>query len=137
MRAMVNHADNSIAFMEYGDNRIINAMLKEPSIFLVEFDEACLEGVDPDDYPNLFWDPEESIFQFGDLLALDTPSGRDLLREDVKRIALVPPDQRVGEMQDIIAQAQEFLPAGELEEMLSDDILTDDEVNEILGYLND
>ena len=93
--------------------------------------------VDPDDYPNLFWDPEESIFQFGDLLALDTPSGRDLLREDIKRIALVPPDQRVGEMQDIIAQAQEFLPAGELEEMLSDDILTDDEVNEILGYLND
>jgi hypothetical protein len=54
----------------------------------------------------------------------------------LRRFALIPPNARGQEFDNIYSLAVQYIPAEEVNEIMSDGILTDDEVQDILGYLN-
>tara|TARA_R110001632_G_scaffold199314_1_gene321792 strand:+ start:212 stop:631 length:420 start_codon:yes stop_codon:yes gene_type:complete len=137
MRAMINRDDNSLAFLETSVNLIHPSMFQEPSIFMVEFDGACLSNVPEDEYLNLFWSPEsEILYLHPEKFSLSTPSGKLKMRELTQAIALVPPESRTDAQQNDIAMAVYALGADEVEVILTDGVLEDAEIAAILGALD-
>ena len=137
MRAMINRDDNSVAFVETGFNPIHPSMFQEPSIFMVEFDGACLSNVPEDEYLNLFWSPEtEILYIHPENFSLSTPSGKLKMKEIVQAISLVPPESRTDAQKTDIAVAVYALGADEVEATLTDGVLEDVEIAAILGALN-
>ena len=137
MRAMINRADNSLAFLETSVNLIHPSMFQEPSIFMVEFDGACLSNVPEEEYLNLFWSPEaEILYLHPEKFSLSTPSGKLKMRELTQAIALVPPESRTDAQQNDIAMAVYALGADEVEVILTDGVLEDAEIAAILGALD-
>ena len=137
MRAMINRDNNSVAFLETSVNLIHPSMFQEPSIFMVEFDGACLSNVPEDEYLNLFWSPEsEILYLHPEKFSLSTPSGKLKMRELTQAIALVPPESRTDAQQNDIAMAVYALGADEVEVILTDGVLEDAEIAAILGALD-
>ena len=137
MRAMINRDNNSVAFLETSVNLIHPSMFQEPSIFMVEFDGACLSNVPEDEYLNLFWSPEtELLYIHPETFSLSTPSGKLKMKEIVQAVALIPPESRTDAQQKDIAMAVHALGAGEVEVILTDGVLEDAEIAAILGALD-
>lgn len=137
MRAMINRTDNSVAFLEYGDLRIHPAMMTEPSIFLVEFDGQCLGSIPEEEYLNLVWAPDsEILYLHPETRSLSTPSGKQMMRDIVEAIALVPPESRTEAQAVDISMAQMSLGEDEVETILTDGVLEDAEIAAILGALD-
>lgn len=137
MRALINRADNSVAFVETSVSLIHPSMHQEPSIFMVEFDGACLSNVPEEEYLNLFWSPEaEILYIHPETFSLSTPSGKLKMREIAQAIALVPPESRTAGQGQDIAMAKYALGDDEVEAILTDGVLEDAEIAAILGALD-
>lgn len=138
IRALINKEDHSLAFLEQENNPIHSSALKEPSLILVEIDQSCLTGIDPEDYPNLFWDSETNmLYIHPEVASLSTPTGRQRLREQLQGTALIPPESRTQEQELVVQLAWSFLPESEVEQILQDDVLEDTEIQAILGALDE
>ena len=137
MRAMINRDDNSVAFVETSVNPIHPSMFQEPSIFMVEFDGACLSNVPENEYLNLFWSPEaEILYIHPEKFSLSTPSGKNLMRETVKSYSLIPAENRNGEQLYTIEIARMVIGSDEVDDLLADGVLEDSEIAAILGALD-
>lgn len=137
MRAMINKTDNSVAFVETSVDPIHPSMFQEPSIFMVEFDAACLSNVPEDEYLNLFWSPEaEILYTHPENFSLSTPSGKNILRETIKSLSLIPQANRNMEQLYSIEVARLTLGSDEVDDMLADGVLEDSEIAAILSALD-
>tara|TARA_R110000744_G_scaffold299432_1_gene408816 strand:- start:88 stop:507 length:420 start_codon:yes stop_codon:yes gene_type:complete len=137
MRAMINRDDNSVAFLETSVNPIHPSMLQEPSIFMVEFDGACLSDVPEEEYLNLFWSPEaEILYIHPEKFSLSTPSGKNMLREEIKAFSLIPAENRNGDQLYAIEVARITIGSDEVDDILADGVLEDAEIAAILGALD-
>ena len=119
MRAMINRADNSVAFLE------------------TSVDGECLSDVPEEEYLNLFWSPEaEILYIHPENFSLSTPSGKNVLREIIKSLSLIPEANRNGEQLYSIEVARTVLGSDEVDDLLADGVLEDAEIAAILGALD-
>lgn len=138
MRALINRADHSVCFLEQETDTIHPSLLADTNVFLVEFDSLCLSAVDPEDYPNLFWDEQSNtLYQHPEIASLSTPTGKKRLRESLEGIALIPPESRTGEQNFVVQLAHSFLAPKEVKDVLMDNDLESAEIQRILGALDD
>lgn len=138
MRALINHADYSVCSLEQENETFHPSLLADPNVFLVEFDPLCLSEVDPEDYPNLFWDEQSNtLYQHPEIASLSTPSGLAKLRQALDGVALIPPESRTEEQNFVVGLAHTFLPSEEVEQKLMDNDIESAEIQRILGALDD
>jgi hypothetical protein len=136
-KAFVNKCDNSVCFIETAQDRIHPSMETNEDIFLVEVDESCFEGVNPDEWLGMFYDEVNNILFLDEAYkTMGTQRGNAWLIEELRRFALVPLNARGEEYEKIYSLAIRYIPEEEVNEIMSDGILSDDEVQDILGYLN-
>lgn len=138
MRALINKKDNSLALVEDNGVVIPKEMVDQTDVFLVEFDEACLQNIPREEYLNLFWSSESNtLYLHPEKFSLSTPSGKAKIKELIGHISLVPPDNRTESQNHLVAVAYSFLPRNEVDEILNDEDLQDEEISAILSALND
>lgn len=138
MRALINKADNSVSMLETGKTRLPADWQDNPTVFLVTVDDSCLEGILPEHYPVLFYDEAENLlYQHPDMLPVKSQLGKDFLVKELRRIALIPLQARSGESMAIINMATSVLGKAKVDEYLADEVLTDEEIQDILSYLNE
>lgn len=138
MRVLVNKEDNSVAMLEKGNFIIPSVLENDPSLSIEEFDGSCLDGIPEDEYPNLFWSPDSRILYIHpEIISLDTPSGKTVMRERVQTYSLIPPSARTEGQNLDIEMARRTLGEDEVETLLTDGVLEDDEIAAILGALDD
>lgn len=136
-KVFINKSDNSVCFIETQQNRIHASMENNNDIFLVEVDESCFDGVNADEWHGMFYDEASNVlFLDESYKIMGTQRGNAWLIEELRRFALVPPNARGEEYDKIYSLAVQHIPEEEVNEIMSDGILTDDEVQDILGYLN-
>ena len=138
MRALINKADNSVSMLETHKTKIPSDWQNNQTVFLVTVDDSCLEGILPEYYPVLFYDEAENVvYQHPDMLPVRSQLGKDFLVKELRRIALIPIQARSGESMSIINVATRVLGKAKVDEYLADEVLTDEEIQDILSYLNE
>jgi len=137
VRAFINKSDNTVAFLEIGESKIHSSMLTNEDIFLVEIDEKCFEGVNSDEWHSMFYDKKNNILYLDDHhISLSSERGKQWLIEQFRQYALVPPNARGIEYDQLLSIATNYISQEKITEIMSDGVLSDDEVQDILGYLN-
>lgn len=138
MRALVNKVDNSVSLLEINGNRIPPNWQSNASVFLVEVDDSCIEGIEEQFLSLLFYSPEDNtIYRRREFFVAGTEHSLSFFREELRAISLLPVEARTPDMLQTVQMARRFLPEGVVDEILADDILTDNEISEILSYLNE
>ena len=138
MRALINKKDNSLALVEDNGVVIPKEMIDQTDVFLVEFDEACLENIPREEYLNLFWSSESNtLYLHPEKFSLSTPSGKAKIKEALQAVALVPVENRSDDQKRLIQVCYSVLPTNEVDNILNDDNLEDEEISAILGALDD
>lgn len=136
-KVFINKSDNSVSFIETEQNKIHPSMITNDDIFLVEVDESCFDGVNADEWNSMFYDKDNNVLFLDEAYKImGTQRGNAWLVDELRRFALVPPNARGEEYDNIYKLACSFIPQEEVSEIMSDGILSDDEVQDILGYLN-
>lgn len=136
-KVFINKSDNSVSFIETEQDKIHASMYTNDEIFLVEVDDSCFDGVNSDEWHGMFYDKENNVLFLDERYkVMGTQRGNAWLIEELRRFALVPPNARGEEYDDIYQLACSYIPPEEVSEIMSDGILSDDEVQDILGYLN-
>lgn len=136
-KVFINKLDNSVCFIETETDRIHPSMLTNSDMFLVEVDSSCFDGVNEDEWRGMFYDETNNVLFLDERYKImGTQRGNAWLIEELRRFALIPPNARGQEFDNIYSLAVQYIPAEEVNEIMSDGILTDDEVQDILGYLN-
>lgn len=142
MRFIFNTADNSICQSDClgGLSEIILAEAADPKngkLFLVELPENCLDGIDEEYWPELFYNPDaNTVYKDPRLVNFHTTQGREYLSSELKRLSLIPPERRGDEFEIIEHYARRYLGNDMVDEVLSDNILDDNEIQDMLKYLN-
>ena len=142
MRFIFNTTDNSICQGDCfgGLDEAILAEAENPNndrVFLVELPENCLEGIDEEYWPELFYNPDtNTVYKDPNLINFHTTQGKEYLSAEIKRLALIPPERRGDEFEFIEHYARVYLGNALVDEVLADNILDDDEINDMLKYLN-
>lgn len=137
MRALINKQDNSVSLLERNGVYIPPSWASNTSVYLVDFDASCLEGIEEQFMSLLFYDPDKNtVYRNSELFVVDTEYGRSVLEAEVRRIALLPVEARTSELLTVLDVARDILPQGMVDEILADDVLSDAEIADIMGYLN-
>lgn len=137
MRALINKRDNSVSFLEVPGS-VLPRYDNNPTVYLVDADASCLDEIDPQFHTVLFYNTETNeIYRDPNIFLLNTPYGKAFIKEELKRIALLPVEARTEELLEVVRQARGVLPSEEVDRVLADDVLSDSEISDILSYLND
>ena len=133
MYIYVNEADNSICSLSQDDVGldIIQGVIK------VEIPDNSFQNCEAGYEHYMVYDPESStIYRDDTVIAFECESGKQRLVEELQRIALLPVEVRNEDDFSWVQMAQRFVGQEKVNEVLSDNVLTDDEIEDILEYLN-
>ena len=133
MRVYVNKADNSVCNISGLYNNVLEA---DPNIMSVDIDPACLENIPEDEWSVLEYDPfNNTLFKDPNVFRLNSVAGKEKLLSELRRIALIPVEARDEQALFLVELCRAYLPEGQVEEILADNVLTDGEIQDILSYL--
>lgn len=142
MLAIINSDDKSVAIVQK-PGRALPQQMHDPSwlqrnrMFLVEVPDDCLDGIDPEEWSNL------EYVESSNTLALEegafnpeTERGRQFLLEELRKISLIPVEARGSDALQLVQLSRQFLPKEEIDKILADDVLSDEEITDILNFLD-
>jgi len=136
-KVFINKSDNSVSFIETDKYKIHPSMFNNEDIFLVEVNENCFDGVNSDEWNHMFYDKEHNVLYLDEsYIPLKSKRGKEWLIKELTQYSLVPPNARGKDYEELLSHASNYLPQEKITEIMADSILTDDEVQDILGYLN-
>jgi len=136
-KVFINKYDNSVSFIETDKYKIHPSMFNNEDIFLVEVNENCFDGVNSDEWNHMFYDKENNVLYLDErYIPLKSKRGKEWLIKELTQYSLVPPNARGKDYEELLSHASNYLPQEKITEIMADSILTDDEVQDILGYLN-
>lgn len=142
MKFIFNKADNSIATGEcFGE--ISEIVLQQAlddndnKLFVVDLPDNCLEGIDQEYWDELFYNPDSNtVYKDPNLIQYHTTQGKEYLASEIKRLSLIPAGRRGDEFEVIEHYARRYLGNQMVDDVLADNILDDDEIKDMLKYLN-
>ena len=137
MKAFVNQRDYSIAFLCYPGAGPAPAYSSTDPVFEVEVAESCLDGIDEDHYSDLFYDVDKNIvYRDPNLITFSTEVGKDWLTAKLQNYALIPPEARGEDFQELKTISYQYLGVPKVDELLADGDLSDEDISAILSYIN-
>lgn len=138
MKAFVNRRDNSVAFLCAPASGKAPARATADDVFEVDVAESCLDGIDEEHYPDLFYDPDQNIvYRDPNLISFKTSVGKDWLTARLQNYALVPPEARGDDFETLKKISVQYLGMAKVDEVVADDALSDEDVANILSYIGE
>lgn len=136
MRVFVNQRDYSVAFLDISGTGPAPQYEDTDGVFHVDVSESCLENIEEEHYADLFYDPEQNIvYRDPNLITFKTQVGKDWLTAKLQNYSLIPPEARSTDFDNLKDVATTYLGLERVEEILSDDALSDEDVANILSYI--
>lgn len=133
MYIYVNEVDNSICSLAQEDVGLdsIEGVIK------VEIPDNSFDNCEEGYEHYMLYDPEtRTIYRDDTIIVFACESGRVRLIEELQRISLLPVEVRNEDDFAWVQMAERFVGQEKVNEILADNVLTDDEIEDILGYLN-
>lgn len=137
MKVFVNKKDYSVAFLCVKERGLAPNYNGDDSILEVEVSESCLDNIDKEHYNDLFYDPDQNIvYRDPNLITFSTEVGKDWLIAKLQNHALIPPEARGVEFEELKMISYQYLGVDKVDELLADGELSDQDISAILSYIN-
>jgi len=137
MKIAINKSDNSVCCIEMDGKLIPPAVYAMENVKIVDVDPACFDNIDKQYWDSMFYDPDNNtMFKDPNLKNLATDEGKEWLIEELQKMSLVPASARTDDFDMLSMVATQYLGADKVAEILADDIVTDEEIEDIMSYLH-
>lgn len=138
MRVFVNQKDYSVAFLDASGTDRVPIYRNTDGVFEVEVAESCLDDIDEEHYPDLYYDADQNIvYRDPNLITFRTTVGRDWLIAKLQNYSLIPPEARGADFDTLKEISFQYLGPDKVDEILADDALSDEDVANILSYIGE
>ena len=137
MKIAINKSDNSVCCIEMDGKLIPPAVYSMENVKIVDVYHVCFDNIDKQYWDSMFYDPDNNtMFKDPNLKNLATDEGKEWLIEELQKMSLVPANARTADFDMLSMVATQYLGADKVAEILADDIVTDEEIEDIMSYLN-
>ena len=138
MEVAINKSDNSVCCIEMDGKLIPPAVYAMENVKIVDVDPACFDNIDKQYWDSMFFMTQITIqcLKTPNLKNLATDEGKEWLIEELQKMSLVPASARTADFDMLSMVATQYLGADKVAEILADDIVTDEEIEDIMDYLN-
>tara|TARA_R110000744_G_C19348126_1_gene560151 strand:+ start:347 stop:787 length:441 start_codon:yes stop_codon:yes gene_type:complete len=137
MRVFVNRTDYTVAFLDVVGTGRAPVYRNTDDVFEVEVAKSCLDDIDEEHYPDLYYDADQNIvYRDPNLITFSTTVGKDWLIAKLQNYSLVPPEARGADFDILKDIAVQYLGSDKVDEIVADDALSDADVANILSYIS-